>query len=199
MSTVNPEASEKEARILAAASALFGRFGLKKTTIDDIAREANLGKGTIYLYFKSKEDVFFEVVRRSCGSLHACMHSASQGQSTSEAKLRSAITVRLKHLSEMIERFESTLEVFRETRAQPGIEKLREELLAKEAALWKELLDDGCARGELTCSDTELASVILCSLLSGLDEDWIYRGKPLAIEQKAKAFADLILNGLRRR
>ena len=42
-------------RILDAAERLLARFGYKKTTMEDIAREAGLGKRTLYLHFASKE------------------------------------------------------------------------------------------------------------------------------------------------
>lgn len=40
-----------------AAKQLFFQYGLKKTTVDEIARDARVGKGTIYLYFKTKEEL----------------------------------------------------------------------------------------------------------------------------------------------
>ena len=49
---------EKKARILEAAIKVFARKGLSKTTISDIAAEADIGKGTVYEYFKSKDEVF---------------------------------------------------------------------------------------------------------------------------------------------
>ncbi len=54
---------DKKQLILDAAETLFDRYGYSKTSIDDIAKEAFLGKGTIYYYFESKEDIFFEVVQ----------------------------------------------------------------------------------------------------------------------------------------
>ncbi|MBX3111534.1 MAG: TetR/AcrR family transcriptional regulator [Fimbriimonadaceae bacterium] len=48
--------SEQE-RLLTAATVLFERFGYRKTTIEDIAQEAGIGKGTVYLRFASKADL----------------------------------------------------------------------------------------------------------------------------------------------
>jgi AcrR family transcriptional regulator len=41
---------------------VFARYGYRKTTLDDIAKEANVSKGTIYGYFKNKEDVYTQTV-----------------------------------------------------------------------------------------------------------------------------------------
>jgi TetR/AcrR family acrAB operon transcriptional repressor len=49
---------EREQRILDAAADLFVHYGYDKTTVDDIAREAGVSKGAIYLHFKSKDDLF---------------------------------------------------------------------------------------------------------------------------------------------
>lgn len=52
--------SEKRDEILSAAIGLFIKKGLGGTSIDDIAREAHIGKGTFYRYFKDKSDLFIE-------------------------------------------------------------------------------------------------------------------------------------------
>ncbi len=51
----------KEKLILEAAAEVFLKFGFKKTSIDDIAAHAGVGKGTIYNYFQSKEALFFRM------------------------------------------------------------------------------------------------------------------------------------------
>lgn len=62
-----PESDERklrEERILDAATALLVRWGYRKTTIDDVAREAGVGKGTIYLHWKDKNDLFRAAIWR---------------------------------------------------------------------------------------------------------------------------------------
>lgn len=53
-------------RILDAATRLFLQYGYKRTTVDDIAVEAGVAKGSIYVHFSSKEDVFATFCRRVC-------------------------------------------------------------------------------------------------------------------------------------
>ena len=62
-----PESDERklrEERILDAAATLLVRWGYRKTTIDDVAREAGVGKGTIYLHWKDKNDLFRAAIWR---------------------------------------------------------------------------------------------------------------------------------------
>jgi AcrR family transcriptional regulator len=56
---------ERPAQILKAALAEFGESGLAGARLDDIAKRAGLSKGTIYLYFPNKEELFREVVRHT--------------------------------------------------------------------------------------------------------------------------------------
>jgi AcrR family transcriptional regulator len=51
-------ADDKRAAILDAALILFGRYGFRRTSVDDIARHAGIAKGTVYLYFATKEEIF---------------------------------------------------------------------------------------------------------------------------------------------
>jgi AcrR family transcriptional regulator len=54
-----PDVSEqRRAQIIEAATSVFARFGFSNARMDDIAEESDLSKGTLYLYFKSKEDIF---------------------------------------------------------------------------------------------------------------------------------------------
>jgi AcrR family transcriptional regulator len=58
------EALSKRECILLEAAKMFARFGFKKTSIDEIAREAGVGKGTVYLTADSKEELFYQVLHR---------------------------------------------------------------------------------------------------------------------------------------
>src|SRR6516162_1170309 len=54
----------REERILDAATTLLVRWGYRKTTIDDVASEAGVGKGTIYLHWKDKNELFRAAIWR---------------------------------------------------------------------------------------------------------------------------------------
>lgn len=61
------EVSRREARaqrILDAAAALILRWGYNKTTLDDISRQAGVAKGTIYLHWKTREELFAALIKR---------------------------------------------------------------------------------------------------------------------------------------
>jgi AcrR family transcriptional regulator len=63
--SLSDERRRREERILDAAAALLVRWGYRKTTVDDVAREAGVGKGTIYLHWRDKRALFGAVLRRA--------------------------------------------------------------------------------------------------------------------------------------
>ena len=62
--TGGEERNPREDRILEAAADLLVRFGYRKATVDDVAREAGVGKGTIYLHWKDKNELFRAAIWR---------------------------------------------------------------------------------------------------------------------------------------
>jgi AcrR family transcriptional regulator len=81
---------EKEQRrevIIAAGEKLFLKKGLQGTTMDEIARGCELSKGTLYLYFSSKEQLYFEIVFRAMEKLYQSMAEAVETGSSPLEKL----------------------------------------------------------------------------------------------------------------
>lgn len=73
MGTTERREREKQRRreeILATARTLFFDKGFRDTTIDDIARSAELARGTIYLYFESKEEIYATIMEEGLATLH---------------------------------------------------------------------------------------------------------------------------------
>ncbi len=60
---------DKRGRILDAALSLFLRYGVKRTALDDVVREAGIAKGTLYLYFDSKDALFAAIAERLCAEM----------------------------------------------------------------------------------------------------------------------------------
>ncbi len=55
---------EKKECILSAAARAFSRFGFRKASVDEIAKDAGVAKGTVYLAADSKEDLFYQAIHR---------------------------------------------------------------------------------------------------------------------------------------
>ncbi len=84
---VSASSGEKRARILAAAERLYLRYGIRRTSIDDVAREAGIAKGTVYLYYDSKESLTGAVVEKVCAGILADGSRALAGPGTLTQRL----------------------------------------------------------------------------------------------------------------
>jgi AcrR family transcriptional regulator len=96
-------------RILDAAGKLFERYGFGKTTVADIAREAGIGKGSVYLEFPGKEDVFLALVEEHEREILAEVRRVAARSGSVEARL---IEVALVRPRRNVEALSSLPEVF---------------------------------------------------------------------------------------
>jgi len=85
-----PVARRRE-RILDAAMTLMGRYGYKRSSIEDIAREAEIAKGTVYLSFAGKEDIF----RALCERISARCISQARAAATADTPLSDRLVAML--------------------------------------------------------------------------------------------------------
>lgn len=91
MATADRKEREKEQRrnaIVDAAEKLFFSRGFDSVSMEDIAEEVELGKGTLYLYFKSKDSLFFAVVLRGARILNAIYTECSKLDVTGIEKIK---------------------------------------------------------------------------------------------------------------
>lgn len=91
MGTTERREREKQQRndlIMDAALEVFAEKGLRNATMDDVAEKAEVSKGTIYLYFKSKEHLFFAIDMRASEMLRQRFAEAASAEKTGLAKVR---------------------------------------------------------------------------------------------------------------
>jgi AcrR family transcriptional regulator len=81
------DAESRRAEILDAALQVFGQYGYRRTSMDDVARQADIAKGTIYLSFTSKEEVFQALSERLSQRMLVGAEAASRRPGTTAGKL----------------------------------------------------------------------------------------------------------------
>src|SRR5262245_66690233 len=74
--------------ILEAARAVFAKKGFHDTTVDEIAEAAGVAKGTVYLYYRSKQDIYFEALRFGFASLIKALEREMEETEDIAEKLR---------------------------------------------------------------------------------------------------------------
>src|SRR5438445_9550042 len=90
----------RRAAILNAARTVFARQGYASTVVDDIARQADIGKGTLYLYFPSKEQIYLAALLEDAQHLDGESRAAMAAVKNWGDKLRAYIEVRLRYFDE---------------------------------------------------------------------------------------------------
>jgi len=142
----------KEARapeILEAALAVFAEKGLEGARMEDIARRAGVTKGTIYLYFESKDAVFKALLAESIGARVAASATLIESFEGSSGELLARVLRLLGHFVAHSDRVVLPKIVIAEIGKFPELARFyREEVIGRGLALWETILKRGVARGE---------------------------------------------------
>lgn len=161
MSSEVSEAYEtKQQEILLAAQGLFARYGLAKTTLDEVARAVGMKKASLYYYYKSKEALFCAATRLEIADLLSRLRQAVDDVQHAREQLLRFMQTRVAYVRSLVSLHGLAAQVILEVR--PVIEDLYGDLRAQEEALLREIIEGGIARGEFRpCSADEVADAIL--------------------------------------
>src|SRR5579871_661320 len=91
MGIIERKEREKEVRrnmILDATEQVFQSKGIQQATMDDIAKQAELAKGTIYLYYRNKDELQLGVMLRAMDMMHDSFHDAASGKNLALQKFQ---------------------------------------------------------------------------------------------------------------
>jgi len=185
---------KKREIILQNARGLFAHYGLKKTTVDDIAAEARIGKATIYYYFKSKQEIFKTVVERELAILKNAVREAISKEDSPQEKLRVFIFTRISHMQKLVNLYRVTKDIV--TELLPDLEKIRESHFREEIDIIKEILTEGVKKKIFRVKRIQLTALAMVSALKGLEYPWVMDGKPLDIEKSADALLQILFKGI---
>ncbi|MCK4422001.1 TetR/AcrR family transcriptional regulator [candidate division WOR-3 bacterium] len=185
---------DKRELILKIARKLFARYGLKKTSVDDIASEAKIGKATIYYYFKSKQEIFKTVVDRELAILKDAIKEAISKEESPQGKLRVFVLTRISRMHELVNLNRVTRDIV--TEMLPDLEKVRESHFREELNIIKEILNEGVKKGVFKVRKIGLTALAMISALKGLEYPWTMEGKPLDIEKSVDALLQILFAGI---
>jgi AcrR family transcriptional regulator len=157
------DAAGRRAAILDAALRVFGQYGYRRTSMDDIAREADIGKGTIYLSFASKEEVFQALGHRLSQRMLAGAEAASRRPGTTADRLAAMHAAWFGTYAETISRSPHAAELL------DAKHRLSADLVADAASRYKQLVRDvlteAAAAGELDLKKAGLTADTTAELL----------------------------------
>lgn len=188
-------------RLLDAAERLLARLGYQKTTMDDLAREAGLGRRTIYLHFAGKEEVMLSTIDRIVERLLDRLREVSGSGGAAADRLRTMLRLRVMFRFDSVRHYYTSIDdLFRDIR--PAYMARRSGYFAAESEVFAALLAEGSERGELTVVDARETSLDLILATNALLPSALSTrelGGRAEVERRARRIADLLIDGLRRR
>jgi len=189
--------AEKKLNILNVAQGLFARFGLTKTTIDDIAKKAHMGKASIYYYFANKEAIFQEVVEKEGKMLKEKLLDAVNAQTTPQEKIRSYIITRMTAIKDLANYYSALREEY--LKHFSFIEKARQSYDAFEITMVSTILSEGQKNGLFDIQDITLTAETIVAATKGLEYQWSMEGSKEEIAEKVDALLKILFKGIEKR
>jgi AcrR family transcriptional regulator len=192
--------STKDA-ILDATDRLLARHGYKKMTIDDLAREVGIGKGSVYLHFSSKEEIALTHIDRIIERLKARLRTIASKETPCEDRVREMLIERVLFRFDSVQHYTQSLNDLL-SHLRPRLLDRRKRHFEEEVRIFAKILDAGSTAGEFSFKDPASAAR---ALLDATNAFLPYSlsvselGERAEIERKINSVADLLLAGLVKR
>jgi len=203
--SVTPRKSDRAARqsaIVDAALEVFARRGFNAATIDEIARHAELAKGTVYQYFASKDDLFFAVFRRVVERmLDEARARAAETHPSAAARLRALVAGAVEMDAEARRLFPLMFEFWAASASGSSdlrgrVARMFRDLYADFGVEVAETIREGVAAGDFDASlDVGAVTAVLIGSIDGL---WLqaWFDPTLNPTRMAARFIDVVIRGL---
>ena len=187
-------ARPREAALHEAATRLFRQRGFHATSMQDLAEDLGMNRGSLYHYIEAKDDLLWAIVNGAMERLDGAVRPILEGPDPIPERLTRAIAA---HLAFAAEHGDELALIQIELRA---LAPDRRTLLvgqrdAYEAA-WREALLQGVADGSIRPLDVRLASIAILSVCNWFTQ-WYRPDGPLEVPAIGQEFAGLFLDGLR--
>jgi AcrR family transcriptional regulator len=185
---------DRRQAILEAATKSFSQFGFKATTMDQVAKMANVGKGTIYTFFKSKEELFDEIMI----SLLSKMKEEANRIFDPKRPFFENVHRALYRMLEYRKKHQLMIKIFQESQelGTPAVQEVVKKVEQMIIQYIKEKITAAMAKGEIQPCNPEITAFVMLKLYIALIFDWEKRHKPLDKEEIAELFELYLFKGL---
>jgi AcrR family transcriptional regulator len=184
--------------ILDAMERLLARFGYKKTTMEDVAREAGIGKGTIYLHFPSKEELALRSIDRVVQRVQDRLRALASDGADVALRLRRMMIERVLLRFDSVADYSQSLDDLFES-IRPAYMARRQRYFKMEMDVFAPVLEEGRRREVLAISDARAAAYTLILATNSLLPYSLSTrelGKRAEVERQVRRIAEMLLNGL---
>lgn len=200
---LNRKERERLARkreILAAAERVFAQKGFHSATVDEIANQAELAKGTIYLYFENKRDIFYTLVDEKVDSLMKLAKAEIKRETQSIEQLKRLVKTQL-------EFFQNNRDFFRiiiteQTRFELGIkDEFRKRMMQKHLKytnIVARIIQSGIEEEVFKPLEPRKVASALIGIVNGFTFQWLRNAQGESLVSNAGMIIELFLEGARR-
>ncbi|MBW1921740.1 MAG: TetR/AcrR family transcriptional regulator [Deltaproteobacteria bacterium] len=185
---------EKFESILDIAKRMFARYGLRKTSMDEIARMARVAKATIYNYFGSKDRVYMEVLRRESDEVVQKVSSSVAEESSPKDKLIAFARVKFQYMRRAV----NLLNLDREgiEKLLPAAEEIRNQFFEREVDIIHSILKEGMEKGVFQLRDVLLTARAIGHALRGFELNWLVQENEERIDHYLDELMNILFYGL---
>jgi AcrR family transcriptional regulator len=184
-------------KILEAAERRLFHYGFKKTTIDEIAADAGVGKGTVYLYFDSKEDICLTIVAGyKAGVIHKQQEILKNRDMDTVEKIRSFLLLPLVTSHDRCDSYPDAIDLI--VALKPHLADHMRPYFEEEIELLAKILDEGNERGVTVVDDTKATARTMKIMTMGLFPPYPCVTGRETIEHECEMIIELVMRGLAR-
>ncbi|MEO7529889.1 MAG: TetR/AcrR family transcriptional regulator [Sediminibacterium sp.] len=184
--------------ILKEAQKLFQQFGVKKTTMEDIAKAMGKGKSTLYYYYCSKEEIFDAVILKEMDEVFNHVKQAVGKAVSAEDKLKAFTLTKIKSVQKRANLYKIVSGEMQDT--MRCMKHLHTEYDTQEVKLVKDILQFGVKNGEfskLVGKELDILPSVMVSSLRGLERDMFIDARYSKLEPRMESIIGIMIKGLR--
>ncbi|ADU28238.1 TetR/AcrR family transcriptional regulator [Ethanoligenens harbinense] len=192
--TKETEKQQKREQIAAAARDLFTEFGYRAVSVAQIAEQANVAKGTVYLYFKDKEELFLYLVQEFIDEMGRFVHEVEKQNLSIDEQFHTVIYNLLKYRREQ----KFLYRVVREAHEMHfALARRVTNILDSDITSYIEkLLEQAVRNGKVRPCNPKVLSFVIVHIYSALAFEWEEKHEPLDEGQVAEAVRNFLQHGL---
>lgn len=183
--------------IVNVARELFAKFGFKKTTMDDIAREAHKGKSSLYHYFGSKEDVFQAVLEKEICIFNEEISKALNKEDSPLKQIRAYVLTRTRVIKRLANYYSAIKDDYFEHHG--FIEKFRIKSIEDEVKTITKVLEGGIDKGIFNIKELEMTAFVFVTALKGIEYSWVVKISMKEIEKRIDNLLEVLFYGIIKR
>ena len=189
-------AQERRQQIMDAALTCFARKGYHKTTMDDIVAESGLSKGSLYWYFKSKDELFFSLINSFFLEIQQDMDAIFEQPTSATDKLRALGREFASFYGEVSEFLNVFFEFWMLGALNEQLNQLFHDMLSRYQGVIAGIIKDGVKAGEFKEVDADQLAVTVMAAYDGL---WFYKmlmPNQVDLDRASQTFVETLFGGL---